>query len=253
MEEVYKQAQERQQVFELIVGDRSVWGQARHALEACGSQARALQERAVQYGRGLQSQMEQAALLTRGVGGPPAHTPVTSGGPPNRSRTSFTDPTGSISFRFIGPEDVARLKPSEAQRQDERHRELLMALRDLGRLVVPQDSLQAERLTPVPAPPISLEPLASPTRPNRKQTGRHPRSKDTEKLLEFLEKVAECVKTHRKDNSDVDPTLDQIRDKLPPPFTWKSQKTFYNWSQDALMLVGYPSLDMRAWIRDLPR
>jgi hypothetical protein len=121
VEEVYRQAQERHQTFELIVGDQSVWSQARHAVEACGSQARALQERAAQCGRELQSQMEQATALVRGVGWDPAHTSFAPGGLMDQALTYLTDLTSSKAFRFIGPKDLTRLGPSEAQLQAERH------------------------------------------------------------------------------------------------------------------------------------
>lgn len=241
MEEVHRRAQEMKQAYERIVGDQSVWGQARHALEECGSQARALQDRVAQCGRGLQSQMEQATALARSVGWDQAPTPFAPGGPPNRSRTSFTVPTGSVSFRFLGPKDLARLGPSKAQRQDEHHREILAALRDLKPPFMSKDP-GMELASGIGTPSVSVSP----------NLGGRPPIKETF-LRDFLSEVETYIKTYRILNKRENPSTAEIWGALTTPFTGRSPKTYLRWVKRALALQESSAPNTQAWIKTLSR
>ena len=98
-------------------------------------------------------------------------------------------------------------------------------------------------------PPQDTAPTQVPG-PTRQKGGAPKRS--AEKLRDFLEKAAEQVKSYRKDHNGEEPTLSQLSAMMPAPYSWKSPKTFYNWSQDALKSIGYASLDMKDWVKHLP-
>jgi hypothetical protein len=92
-----------------------------------------------------------------------------------------------------------------------------------------------------PPPDVASTLVPNPSRNNK---GCHQRSED--KIRDFLAKAEEQVHLYRHHHEGQNPLLSQLMERMPAPYTWRSMKTFYTWSKNALRLIGYSPPDMKS-------